>query len=72
MAIVEFYDIDENTLSNWAMTNCPSFCGWLIYENSDAFGFVNLDEDQGWMIRYEFEFADEQEALFFQLRWQGQ
>ena len=68
MAIVELYDIDEDILSKWAIANCSSFCGWLIYENSDAFGFVNLDEDTDWMIRYEFEFGNEQDALLFQLR----
>jgi hypothetical protein len=70
MAIVSLYDIDEDTLSRWAMANCSSFVGWLIYENSDAFDFVNIDED-GWHVRYEFEFEDEQEAMLFQLKWQG-
>lgn len=72
MAIVKLYDIDEDALSNWAIENCPSFRGWLIYENSDAFTFQYLDEDAEWIVRYEFEFTDEQEALLFQLRWQGQ
>jgi len=31
-----------------------------------------LDDDIEWFIRYEFEFTDEQEAMMFQLRWQGQ
>ena len=72
MAIVTLYDIDEDTLSKWAIVNCPSFQGWLIYENSDAFGFVDWDDETEWMIRYEFEFADDHEAMLFQLRWQGQ
>ena len=72
MAIIRLYDIDEETLSKWAIENCPSFQGWLIRENIDAFGLINLDEDEQWMVRYEFEFADEQEAMYFQLRWQGQ
>lgn len=72
MAIVKLYDIDEDTLSNWAIENCPSFRGWLIYEHSDAFGFVNWDDEAEWLVRYEFEFADDQEAMLFQLRWQGQ
>lgn len=72
MAIVKLYDIDEIKVSNWARTNCGSFVGWLIYENSDAFTFQYLDSDAEWMIRYEFEFADEHEAMIFQLRWQGQ
>jgi len=72
MAIITLYDIDEDTLSRWAIKNCPSFQGWLIYENSDAFGFVNWDDEAEWMIRYEFEFANDREAMLFQLRWQGQ
>jgi hypothetical protein len=72
MAIVTLYDIDELLISDWAIKNCPSFVGWLIYENSDAFGFVNWDDEIGWMLRYEFEFTDDQEAMLFQLRWQGQ
>lgn len=72
MAIVKLFDIDEDTLSRWAFENCPSFQGWLIYENSDAFGFVDWDDETEWMVRYEFEFADDQEAMLFQLRWQGQ
>lgn len=70
MAIVSLYDIDEDTLSRWAMANCSSFVGWLIYENSDAFDFVNIDPND-WYVRYEFEFEDEQEAMLFQLKWQG-
>jgi hypothetical protein len=33
---------------------------------------VLFDEQPDWQISYEFEFADEQEAMLFQLRWQGQ
>jgi hypothetical protein len=71
MAIVKLYDIDEDTLSKWAIAHCASFCGWLIYENSDAFAFVDWDDETEWFIRYEFEFADEHEAMLFQLKWQG-
>jgi hypothetical protein len=71
MAIVKLYDIDEETLSNWATTNCPSFQGWLIYENSESWMSFDSDSDEEWAIRYEFEFADDQEALLFQLKWQG-
>lgn len=71
MAIVKLYDIDEDTLTRWAITYCSSFCGWLIYENSDAFGFANWEDNTEWMVRYEFEFADEHEAMLFQLKWQG-
>ena len=71
MAIVKLYDIDEDTLSRWAIANCPGFCGWLIYENPDAFSF-DIDDETEWMIRYEFEFGNEQEAMLFQLKWQGQ
>jgi len=69
MAIVQLYDIDEGIVSGWARANCKSFAGWLIYDNS--FGCVNLDDRIDWMIKYEFEFADDHEALLFQLRWQG-
>lgn len=72
MATINLYDINEDELSKWAIENCVSFQGWIIYENSDAFGFVNLDSEAEWMVRYEFEFADDQEAMLFQLRWQGQ
>jgi len=72
MAIVKLYDINEDILSNWAIENCPSFVSWLIYENSDAFADVNLDNYNKWMLRYEFEFINDQEAMLFQLRWQGQ
>jgi hypothetical protein len=67
MAIVLLYDIEEIEVSNWARNNCPSCLGWLIYENGDAF-----DNDPEWYVRYEFEFLQEQEAMLFQLRWQGQ
>jgi hypothetical protein len=70
MAIVSLYDIDEDALSRWAMVNCSSFAGWLIYENSESLSF-NGHDDVDWYIRYEFEFADEQEAMLFQLKWQG-
>lgn len=72
MAIVSLYDIDEDTLSRWAMANCASFVGWLIYENGEALSFTGFYDDEiDWHIRYEFEFADDQEAMLFQLRWQG-
>jgi len=70
MAIITLYDIEEKLVTDWARINCPSFVAWLIYENDDALGWgVNSPE---WWIRYELEFTDEQEALMFQLRWQGQ
>jgi hypothetical protein len=72
MAIVTLYDIDEDTLSRWAITNCYSFVSWLIYENSEALSFIGYDDEAEWYIRYEFEFTDEQEALLFQMKWQGQ
>jgi hypothetical protein len=67
MAIVTLYDIDEYDVSCWAIENCPSFGGWLIYEND-----VFFDQEPDWNVCYEFEFADEREAMVFQLRWQGQ
>jgi hypothetical protein len=68
MAIVTLYDIDEDKLREWALENCPSFVSWLIYENDDAFDVLEPE----WWVRYEFEFFDEQDALLFQLKWQGQ
>ena len=68
MAIVSLFDINETTVAEWARNNCPSFEGWFVYENDILF----LDDDPEWCTRYEFEFADDQEALMFQLRWQGQ
>ena len=53
------------------MANCSSFVGWLIYENGEALSLIGYDDDIDWYIRYEFEFADEQEAMLFQLKWQG-
>lgn len=72
MAIVILYDINEDELTKWAVENCPSFVSWLIYENSDAFTFAAADAEPEWHIRYEFEFYNEQDALLFQLKWQGQ
>jgi len=70
MAItITLYDIDEDAASSWARENCPSFEGWLVYNHSD--NWLNLDDDQEWYIKYDFEFNNEQEALMFQLRWQG-
>jgi hypothetical protein len=45
MAIVTLYDIDEDAASKWAIENCPTFEGWLITENADAFGFTMWYED---------------------------
>jgi hypothetical protein len=54
------------------MANCASFVGWLIYENGEALSFTGFYDDEiDWHIRYEFEFADDQEAMLFQLKWQG-
>jgi len=69
MAIVTLYDINEDTLSDWARNNCGSFVCWYVTDNDT---FSMLDDDIEWFIRYEFEFTDEQEAMMFQLRWQGQ
>ncbi len=63
MAIVVFYDIDEEKIASWARTYCPSFVCWLVYDSDD------MAED--WYLRYEFEFADEQDAVLFQLKWEG-
>jgi len=72
MAIVTLYDIDEDQLREWAVENCPSFSNWLIYTNKDAFSFFEQEDDPVWQVRYEFEFNNEQDAILFQLRWQGQ
>lgn len=69
MAVIKLYDIDEEELSSWAKKNCSSFVGWYIFENDP---FALLDDDVDWAVRYEFEFTNEQEAMLFQLRWQGQ
>ena len=69
MAIVTLYDINEDTLSDWARANCSSFVAWYITENDP---FVVLEPAAEWAVCYEFEFADELEAMLFQLRWQGQ
>jgi len=64
MAIVVLFDIDEIELSTWARENCPSFVCWLVYESELA--------DEDWYLRYEFEFTNEQDAMLFQLKWEGQ
>jgi hypothetical protein len=70
MAItVTLYDIDEDAAWKWARDNCPSFGGWLVYNYTD--NWLNLDDDQEWYVKYCVEFVNEQEALMFQLRWQG-
>lgn len=63
MAIISFYDIDEEQVATWARANCPSFVCWVVYESND------LDED--WYFRYEFEFTDEHDAMLFRLKWDG-
>jgi hypothetical protein len=63
---VELHDIDENKIVAWAQEHCPSFCSWLIYEG-ESYAGVDLDP-----IRYKFEFYNEQDAMLFQLKWQGQ
>lgn len=63
MAIVTFYDIDEEKLASWAKENCPSFICWLVHESEDY--------DTEWYLRYEFEFTDDRDAMLFQLKWDG-
>jgi hypothetical protein len=67
---ITLYDIDEDAASSWARNNCPSFSGWMVYNNTDP--WLGLDADYEWEVKYEFEFYNEQEAMLFQLRWQGQ
>jgi hypothetical protein len=70
MAIVILYDIDEIEVATWTRQNCPSLSSWLVYENNPLWG--DPGENDPWFARYEFEFGDEQEAMLFQLRWDGQ
>ena len=63
---VELTDINEADAVAWAREHCSSFCSWLIYEG-ESYAGVDLDP-----IRYQFEFYNEQDAVLFQLRWQGQ
>jgi hypothetical protein len=70
MATVILYDVEEIPITEWARNHCLSFVGWMIYENEATIGWI--DDDPDWWARYEFEFTNEQEALIFQLRWQGQ
>ena len=72
MAIITLYDINEDAASRWAIEHCPSFVSWLIYENEEACLFSSSNDETEWLIRFEFEFTNEQEAMLFQLRWQGQ
>ena len=61
---VELIGVSENDTVMWAKEHCPSFCSWLIYEDHTYLGFEPT--------RYKFEFCNEQDAMLFQLRWQGQ
>lgn len=72
MAIITLYDINETFTTDWARNNCPSFVGWMVYENDATTAWSWLDNEPEWWIRYEFEFLNEHDAMLFQLRWQGQ
>lgn len=61
---VDLVHINEADVVAWAREHCPSFCSWLIYEDQTYLGFEPT--------RYRFEFYNEQDAVLFQLRWQGQ
>ena len=61
---VELTDINEADAVAWAKEHCSSFCSWLIYEDQTYLGYEPT--------RYQFEFYNEQDAVLFQLRWQGQ
>lgn len=69
MATVILYDINESAVADWARKNCSSFVAWLVYENDELTFFA---DDPEWCTRYEFDITDEQEAMMFQLKWQGQ
>lgn len=71
MAIVTLYDIEEKLVTDWARSNCPSFTSWSVYEN-DQLVWADNDRTWTWKTRYEFDLVDEQEALIFRLKWQGQ
>jgi len=66
MAIVILTDVDEDAVVAWTKENCPSFLGWMVCDGHD-----NRDLT-GYLIRFEFEFFDEQDAMFFRLKWDGQ
>jgi hypothetical protein len=63
---VELTGINEDDVVVWAREHCPSFCSWMIYEDQTYLGFESTP------TRYRFEFYNEQDAVLFQLRWQGQ
>jgi hypothetical protein len=62
---VELNSIDENEVVTWAKEHCASFCSWLVYE--DDLNYIDIRA-----TKYKFEFYNEQDAVLFQLRWQGQ
>lgn len=82
MAIVTLYDLEnEEEVTEWARVNCPSLWRVMCYE-PPAFALpvirahikANTVDDivSDWLTKHEFEFGDEQEAMLFQLRWDGQ
>jgi len=69
MAIITLYDINEIEVADWARKNCSSFVSWFVYENDEL---AWADDELDWYMRYEFDITNEQEAMMFQLRWEGQ
>lgn len=59
---VKISNIDEDVVVAWTKENCPSFCSWLIYNQSRT--VMDVEECQ-----YEFEFYNEQDATMFLMRW---
>jgi hypothetical protein len=62
---VELNNIDESEIVTWAKEHCPSFCSWLVYE--DDLSYIDIQA-----TKYKFEFYNEQDAMLFLMRWQGQ
>jgi hypothetical protein len=61
---IKLFDVpDDIEIGLWAHENCPSFTGWVVI------GGETLDD---FLTTYKFYFNNEQDAVLFQLRWQGQ
>mgnify|MGYP003333365511 CR=1 FL=1 len=68
--IIVLKNLDQNQERErvwWARENCSSFGAWYVYEDSDN----HMDKDE-WHTEFKFIFSKEQDAVIFQLRWQGQ
>lgn len=62
--IVELYDVDDDVETGlWAHRTCPSFTGWVT---------IDGDHSDEYTTMYKFYFDQEQDAMVFLMRWQGQ